>query len=86
MKVAKAGLLLALGMALTPATAAAADLRHGPDWQLVNDDGTLSKTGHAFEAVGALARTPLRLAASGGDDQGFSVLAGRSSRGRSGCC
>ena len=52
-----------------------ADREGGPDWQLINDDGSLSKTGHAFEAVGALRRTPLRLAARGGDDQGFSVLA-----------
>jgi xylan 1,4-beta-xylosidase len=54
-----------------------ADREGGPDWQLINDDGSLSKTGHAFEAVGALKRTPLRLAARGGDDQGFSILAGR---------
>ena len=58
-----------------------ADAEGGPDWQLVNDDGSLSKTGHAFEAVGKLARTPLRLRTRGGDDQGFSVLAGRSLRG-----
>ena len=59
-----------------------ADREGGPDWQLVNDDGSLSKTGHAFEAVGALTRTPLRLAARGGDDQGFSVLAGRGAGGK----
>ena len=59
-----------------------ADGEGGPDWQLINDDGSLSKTGHAFEAVGALARTPLRLAARGGDNQGFSVLAGRGRGGK----
>jgi xylan 1,4-beta-xylosidase len=59
-----------------------ADGEGGPDWQLVNDDGTLSKTGRAFEAVGAMNRTPLRLKARGGDDQGFSVEAGRSLGGK----
>jgi hypothetical protein len=39
-----------------------------------------SKTGRAFETVGLMNRTPLRLATSGGDDQGFSVEAGRSRR------
>jgi xylan 1,4-beta-xylosidase len=57
-----------------------ADREGGPQWQLVNDDGALSKAGHAFEAVGSMRRTPLRLATAGGDDQGFSVEAGRSRR------
>jgi xylan 1,4-beta-xylosidase len=62
-----------------------ADREGGPSWQLINDDGTLSKPGRAFEAVGAMQRTPLRLATSGGDDQGLSVEAGRThSRGAHG--
>lgn len=55
-----------------------ADREGRPERQLINDDGTLSKAGHAFEAVGSMRRTPLRLATAGGDDQGFSVEAGRS--------
>jgi xylan 1,4-beta-xylosidase len=49
---------------------------HGP-LGLINPDGTINKTGHAFEAVGTLNHTPLRLATSGGDDIGFGVEAGR---------
>jgi xylan 1,4-beta-xylosidase len=58
-----------------------ADREGGPDWQLINDDGTLSKPGRAFQAVSAMRRTPRRLASTGGDDQGFSVEAGRGARG-----
>jgi xylan 1,4-beta-xylosidase len=49
---------------------------HG-DLGLINPDGTINKAGHAFEAVGTLNRTPLRLPTSGGDDVGFGVEAGR---------
>jgi xylan 1,4-beta-xylosidase len=48
---------------------------HGP-FALIAADGTFTKTGQAFEAVGAMNRTPLRLATSGGDDIGFGVEAG----------
>jgi xylan 1,4-beta-xylosidase len=41
-------------------------------------DGTLTKTGDAYAAVGSLARTPLRLATTGGDQNGLAVEAGRS--------
>jgi xylan 1,4-beta-xylosidase len=58
------------------------DAEGGPGWQLVNPDGTISKTGHAFEAVGTMRRTPVRLASTGGDDQGFGVEAARSFGGR----
>jgi xylan 1,4-beta-xylosidase len=49
---------------------------HGP-FGLINSDGSFSKTGDAFAAVGSLNRTPERLATTGGDDQGFGVEAGR---------
>ena len=52
-----------------------------PGWQLINPDGTITTPGRAFQAVGSMNRTPLRLATSGGDDQGFSVEAGRSRNG-----
>ncbi|HEY7076760.1 MAG TPA: hypothetical protein VH418_15390 [Solirubrobacteraceae bacterium] len=58
------------------------DADNGTDFALALNDGTLTKAGAAFKAVGALGRTPLRLATSGGDDQGFSVEAGRGWRGR----
>lgn len=58
------------------------DSEGNPGWQLVNDDGTLTKTGAAFAAVGTLTRTPLRLATRGGDDQGFAVEAGRGRHGQ----
>jgi len=46
---------------------------------LINSaDGTLTKTGDAYAAVGSLARTPLRLATTGGDGNGLAVEAGRS--------
>ncbi|HEX4718649.1 MAG TPA: hypothetical protein VH300_08985 [Thermoleophilaceae bacterium] len=50
---------------------------HG-QFGLIAADGAFTKTGDAFAAVGSMNRTPLRLATSGGDDQGFSVEAGRS--------
>jgi hypothetical protein len=50
---------------------------HG-QFGLIAADGTFTKTGDAFEAVGTMNRTPSRLATSGGDDQGFGVEAGRS--------
>lgn len=45
---------------------------------LLGSDGTLTKTGDAYEAVGRLNRTPLRLATTGGDENGLAVEAGRS--------
>ena len=45
---------------------------------LIASDGTLTKTGDAFAAVAAMNSTPLRLAASGGDENGLAVEAGRS--------
>jgi xylan 1,4-beta-xylosidase len=46
---------------------------------LINtSDGTLTKTGDAYAAVGSLASTPLRLATTGGDENGLAVEAGRS--------
>jgi hypothetical protein len=46
---------------------------------LINtSDGTLTATGDAYAAVGSMARTPLRLATSGGDENGLAVEAGRS--------
>src|SRR5690348_11406723 len=56
------------------------DADNGTGFALAGNDGTLTKAGNAFKAVGSLRRTPLRVAATGGDDQGFSVLAGRSWR------
>jgi hypothetical protein len=44
---------------------------------LIASDGSLTKTGDAFAAVGSLAATPVRLATTGGDTNGLSVLAGR---------
>jgi hypothetical protein len=49
------------------------------DGALINtSDGTLTKTGDAYAAVGSMASTPLRLATSGGDENGLAVEAGRS--------
>jgi hypothetical protein len=45
---------------------------------LISADGSLTKAGDAFAAVGSMNRTPIRLATSGGDDQGLGVEAGRS--------
>jgi xylan 1,4-beta-xylosidase len=45
---------------------------------LINSDGTLTKTGDAYEAVGSMEGTPLRLATTGGDQDGLAVEAGRS--------
>jgi hypothetical protein len=45
---------------------------------LINDDGTFTKPGGAYEAVGSLNSTPLRLATTGGDLNGLAVEAGRS--------
>jgi hypothetical protein len=47
---------------------------------LIGADGTLTKTGDAFAAVGAMNATPLRLASTGGDTNGLAVEAGRSWR------
>ena len=49
---------------------------HGP-FGLINSSGTLTKTGDAFAAAGSMNRTPVRVAATGGDDQGFGVEAGK---------
>jgi len=53
---------------------------HGP-LGLIEPDRTINKTGHAFEAVGTMNRTPLRLATTGGDDIGFGVESGRTRNG-----
>jgi xylan 1,4-beta-xylosidase len=45
---------------------------------LINGDGTLTKAGAAFAAVGSMNTTPLRLATTGGDNNGLAVEAGRS--------
>jgi hypothetical protein len=50
----------------------------GGDFGLVAPDGSLTKTGQAFKAVGSMQRTPQLLASTGGDDVGFAVEAGRS--------
>lgn len=47
-------------------------------WALIGQDGSLSRTGDAYAAVGSLERTPVRLASSGGDQSGLAVEAGRS--------
>jgi hypothetical protein len=47
---------------------------------LIGADGTLTKTGDAFAAIGSMNGTPLRLAATGGDTNGLAVEAGRSWR------
>lgn len=44
---------------------------------LINADGTLTRTGDAFAAVGSLRDTPMRLASAGGDTSGLAVEAGR---------
>jgi len=49
---------------------------------LINGDGTLSTTGDAYEAVGSMNGTPLRLATTGGDQNGLAVEAGRSLSGQ----
>jgi hypothetical protein len=43
---------------------------------LFNADGTFKKVTRAFEAVGTLNQTPIRLHAGGSDQNGFAVLAG----------
>ncbi len=53
------------------------DADNGTGFALASDDGTLTKAGRAFEAVGSMRRTPLRVAETGGDDAGLSVEAGR---------
>ena len=45
---------------------------------LINSDGTFTKPGDAYQAVGSLSSTPLRLATTGGDSNGLAVEAGRS--------
>jgi hypothetical protein len=45
---------------------------------LITADGSLTKTGDVYAAVGSLDRTPLRLASTGGDTSGLAVEAGRS--------
>jgi hypothetical protein len=49
----------------------------GGDFGLVQPDGSLTKTGQAFKAIGSMNGTPQRLATTGGDDVGFAVEAGR---------
>lgn len=49
---------------------------------LINSDASLTKTGDAYAAVGSMGSTPLRLATSGGDQDGVAVEAGRSWQGR----
>ncbi len=44
----------------------------------MNIGSKLSKENHAFEMVATLKTTPVRLAAQGGNNEGFAVLAGRS--------
>jgi hypothetical protein len=46
-------------------------------------DGTYRKKACAFKAVGAMLDTPQMLSATGADTQGFAVLAGRSTDGKS---
>ncbi|MDB6087718.1 MAG: hypothetical protein JWN85_502, partial [Gammaproteobacteria bacterium] len=46
------------------------------------DGATPDKTGQALIALGQLKSTPLRLAVTGGDPDGFAVVAGRSRDGR----
>lgn len=48
---------------------------------LVRDDGTLSYGGQAFQAIKGFTATPLALAASGSDQAGLSILAGKSMTG-----
>jgi hypothetical protein len=50
----------------------------GNGFALINSDGSLTKPGDAYEAVGSLSSTPLRLATTGGDTKGLAVEAGRS--------
>ena len=50
----------------------------GNGFALITNDGSLTKPGDAYAAVGSLNRTPLRLATSGGDTSGLAVEAGRS--------
>ena len=55
-----------------------------PDLELTtrtfNADGTPLKSGSAFTAVGRTLETPQRLAVSGGDKNGYAVLAGRNAQ------
>ena len=44
---------------------------------LINSDGTFTRTGDAYRAVGSLQATPVRLATTGGDTAGLAVEAGR---------
>jgi len=48
---------------------------------LISPDGQISKTGAAYEAVGGMNGTPIRLSTTGGDLDGLAVEAGRSTRG-----
>ena len=41
----------------------------GNGFALINSDGTFTKPGDAYEAIGSLNSTPLRLATTGGDDE-----------------
>ena len=50
----------------------------GNGFALINSDGTFTKPGDAYEAVGSMNSTPLRLATTGGDTNGLAVEAGRS--------
>lgn len=54
----------------------------GNGFALIGADGTLTKAGDAYRAVSEVGSTPLRLAASGGDQNGLAVEAGRSLFGR----
>lgn len=45
---------------------------------LFRPDGSYKKTAYAYKASGMMLATPRRLAATGGDDIGFAVLAGKS--------
>ena len=49
--------------------------------RMFNADGTPMKNAFGFAAVGRMLDTPLRIAAAGGDDKGFAVLAGRNTAG-----
>lgn len=57
------------------------DAASGPGSSLFNVDGSYRPSGRAFEAMGLMHRTPVRLRAIGGDQNGFAVIAGRSQGG-----
>jgi hypothetical protein len=48
---------------------------------LFQADASYTPSAHAFQAMGMMDRTPVRIRATGGDQNGFAVLAGRSQDG-----